>query len=490
MKNFYFFLVFLANVRKLIIFLKILGFFFITKEKENMFLFDKKRRVKKINKFQSQVESVMEQQSSKKRLESANSENIFLKNQNYFPQNSQNLWNYKQRFSQKQLKLYHIPNDLSSQNCNEKMGRKMLRTKNQNFLRKKRELMEKKEEKQDLRQRRVMERTALQKMSKQFVVDSDKSALNQLKMLSRATTADLARTKSRPGSAVYLNKRGCIWNNYQNKNHKYVKNEFTKKVIEGEERAVKMINSRIEDQLVAQSLALSSKKKFRDERLGRLRNRSCLPGNEETSQEMKPILKKSESAKKFKIKGMKKSKSQICSLDNTPLLFETCKKFGNFHEILIRKGEKNKKRIAMKRIDYYEEFRNMPIRDVRVRSALVKDNSLVNELKNGSEFASNSDSKKGKIQRKNKNPKFFGRKTSRSDRRIDGKVRLMTSEDRFRRRKLYKSVPFKKKFMSQEAKRRSEIKPILKDRIENQDIIEPLNLKEVKFFLKKIFRVF
>lgn len=450
-----------------------------------MYHFDRERRVRKINKMQSQAESVKEEQENEEKIKKTKNKNIFLKNKEYYPQNFENLWNKKGRFSQKHLKFYHIPNDASNKKYNQNLQRQILRDKTLKFELKKKRFLENQAESKETFKKRILERTALQKVSNQYVADINKSAVNQLKMLNNSTTFDLARAKTRPNSAMFLKKPGFSWNDYRKKDDKYVNSEFTSKVIDGEDMAVKMINNRIDDQIRAQSMILERKKKFRlnemDKRKDKSNEKNSSGNNSEFKIKNKNSLKRSQSEINYK----KEEKFDI-------KVEEVCREFGNYHEEMLQDEGNSGKKLALKRIDYYEEFRNMPIRDTRARSALIKDNNYIEKIKKESEFASEPLTSKRKIKgRKEKKKLFFGKsldikKKGEKNRESGQIIRPYTAQSLKGRGKYTKNKPpFLRKYMSKEAEYRENIKPILKDRIEDNDIVNPLNLKNVKslFFL-------
>lgn len=470
-----------------------------------MFEFDKKRRIRNINKMQCEEILLKEKQSEKEMFKQKHRLDNFLKDKKFYSQKSENLWHNKNLFSKKQLKLYHVPNDTSNKKFKKNFNNIFMKEKALENENKRRRLQNLKDESKLLRKKRAMERTALQKLSNQHVADKDKSPLNHVQMLSRATTVNLARSKTRPVSANYLRKPGCGWNNYKQKSSKFLQTEFTDKVIQGEDRAVQMINNRINDQIKAQSMILEKRNLFRKGEMDKMRKikqrgkrvkvSRCLERSQTGRKSSRRGKGKNQKGKGILIKSttlLKRSKSQNDKplLKNDKMVKEICTKFGNFHEAKIREEQLDTKRLHLNRIDHYEEFRNMPIRDARARSILIPDNNFVRRFTDVSKFASEPVEKKHRLSgRKQKiesvmkndsNGKLrFSKKGDRSARAR--KIRPYSSVDVKRRRTLYGKTPFKRKFMSKDAMYRSQMKPIERDSVDNDDIVNPLNTKNVLF---------
>lgn len=458
----------------------------------------KRSKRSKVSSMQSRARDSRERISSKLRVDATKAQSRLLKNHAYYSNMKKNLWDHQPFFCKKQLKLYHNRVKRIEEETKLREDIKKEREEKKQKTEERVRLKTMKWEARERRDKRVLERLALQKMSSQFIGDQDSSVRRKVRMMNSRTAMGLARAKSVRQSMKFLKKSGCDWNDYRGKVQKYLDMELTSKVLDGEDLAVHMINERIDDYLESKQVDQKYREYIKSEII-KLRNSS------KSSLLSQKYRKKS----KDKLKGKKKrypvSNRKVTRSGSMPIhddgrsfkLYDFSAKthknlFKRPRTAQIRSSEHSKyhssnleNEISTKvitdkdrarRIDYCEEFRNLEIRDAGARSNLVRSNLYIQKLRNSTDLAKLTDQKK--LKNKGRKALGIGIKRCQSAKLTGGGLKNKGKKVLWKKQKR----PFDKEFMSLEAQKQSHVKPFVKDRIENYDNVKEMDQKNVRAF--------
>ena len=496
---------------------------FRIKSKENDF--------EKVNDMQSRIKEVTDKNSSQEFIREKEEENRLKKDRIFYSNHNQNLWDFKPWFCKKQLKLYHDRVKTINDRYETKMtSRSKREAKHRENLKRFTMSQKKAEAKQRLLGRR-MERLALQKVSGQYVGNTEKP---QAEDLTRIESANMARRRFKKSTDLYLRKSDNSWSDYRDKSAKHIESEFTPAVLEGEDKAVKMINKRIDDNRDAQEFMRKNRRKQHDQlirnrklisrsnyqkKLGLSRKihhkirpqtamkrkgnqivsdakmntrRSSLPAKERENSKLMVIENGEGSGKKLKqsesqivlptsIRGMKSETDSGYlgkgwkDIDGFGISRTKSNLFYRPNLALEPSSKVYTKMDKARRIDYCEEFRGMPVRDAGARAYLVgDDNRFLSRIRTGSEY--------GRLIRGNKRERAKGRKSSDVGlRRVHSAQKGARSESQTKRRfnRSAKKRPYDKYYLSRQTQAKAELRPMRRDSVCDTNNLESLENETV-----------
>jgi len=179
--------------------------------------------------------------------------NNFIKDKNFFTP-EKNLWENQNRFSSKQLAFYHQPSTEKQKIFKKKENEEKILQKTLDFNVKKYSIqMRRSSSKSSLQEKRKL-RLELQ------VLSGQKCNFEKISQIKTAVSRVEKEGRSRQLYRKSDQKVGeNSWDNHSNRVPKYLKMVYTKKVVQGEDIAMKMIASKIED-YKASSLMIETNK--------------------------------------------------------------------------------------------------------------------------------------------------------------------------------------------------------------------------------------
>ena len=193
-------------------------------------------------------------------------QNIIIKDRNYYHhyRHQGNLWNNPSRFKGKSLE-FHYDKIIKDQEAEMRATQCDIKRKKLRHLKKKETILKRKKEAKEKIEKRKLERLCLQKASTQYINYKEKKEKefkianeiegNKLQTLSR---------KRSGGNKMFFTGVQNKWNDYEKLPKNKLDLVFTPQVLEGERKAIEMINARIENDMLKENIIEKRKKVIHD----------------------------------------------------------------------------------------------------------------------------------------------------------------------------------------------------------------------------------